>query len=324
MNQKGIANISIIGIIVLLLVAAGSGYFLLNRQKINNNNQIQENQSQVDNQNQIQNENQQSLDKEETFLNYKEMTEDEIKEYFHATEIIANYLPDSIRFWTEAECSYLNTKYSYKIPNNYYISSEYCSEKEIGTHGGCSSCTMTLIGLRKDKENVLESNFAGEPEIVPVVSKYCSQFSNYYYMSGFYVNVDLGKKGIFAMCSGYWDNFYFATLHNENGKWIPIMEGSVGCENNCQFIEKIKAKDFDNDGIDEIVYTYGVSGADAGNINYNLYSFQFKKWFFCLENWRGEDRDEIICGNYDQIGDFIKDNNSQWIYLTDKKVWIKN
>ncbi len=254
----------------------------------------------------------------------KKMTDEEAKQYFHATEIINNNLLESIEFWTEAECSYLNTKYNYKVPDGYYISAEYCSEKEVGTHGGCPSCIMSKIVLRKGS-SIPESNFSNSPEIIPTIKMYCSQFNDYNYMSGFYVNIDYNKKGIFAMCNGYPDYFYFTTLYNENSKWTSIMNGDVSCENNCTMTEKPEAKDFDNDGVNEITYTLGTAGADSGVISHYLYSFQFKDWFICNQNWRGDSGyGKIICGNYDKFGDFIEKKDSQWFYSETEKNWIKN
>lgn len=64
---------------------------------------------------------------------------------FSATEIIANKLPETIEFWTEAYCPKDGSPYDYTVPGNYWLLS--CEKGETGSHGGCPTCIMSKITL---------------------------------------------------------------------------------------------------------------------------------------------------------------------------------
>ncbi len=83
--------------------------------------------------------------------NNKKMTDEEAKQYFHATEIVNNNLPESIEFWTEAYCPGSGTDYDYNVDNIsvYYYSFDSCEQGETGSHGGCKNCIMSRIKIKK-------------------------------------------------------------------------------------------------------------------------------------------------------------------------------
>jgi len=68
---------------------------------------------------------------------------------FNATEIVEDNLPYNITFWTEAHCPSLNG-YGYKIPEGYELVS--CEGGNVGSHGGCASCSMSKIKLKSKAE----------------------------------------------------------------------------------------------------------------------------------------------------------------------------
>lgn len=69
---------------------------------------------------------------------------------FKATEIVSNNFPESIEFWTQANCPDQGLNWPYYVPNGYRAVS--CSYGEMGSHGGCSNCIMTKIKLEKEKK----------------------------------------------------------------------------------------------------------------------------------------------------------------------------
>ena len=81
--------------------------------------------------------------------NNKQMTDDEAKVFFKATEIVSNNLPDSIEFWTEAACP-LYSVWAYIIPTDYELlmqNSNCITDTSKGVHGGCPTCVMSKIKL---------------------------------------------------------------------------------------------------------------------------------------------------------------------------------
>lgn len=84
---------------------------------------------------------------------FNKITNEEAKEYFHATEIVNNNLPESIEFWTEAYCPSSGTYYDYNsdILSNYIV--DKCEQGETGSHGGCKSCIMSKLLLHKKLQN---------------------------------------------------------------------------------------------------------------------------------------------------------------------------
>lgn len=85
----------------------------------------------------------------------------EIKNYFRATEIVKFNILDSynIVFWAEANCPYSGKGYEYQIPTGYGLGS--CKGGEIGSHGGCLTCAMSEINLivgRVDPNVLFSSN----------------------------------------------------------------------------------------------------------------------------------------------------------------------
>ncbi|MFA5368733.1 MAG: PsbP-related protein [Candidatus Paceibacterota bacterium] len=71
--------------------------------------------------------------------------DEEARKFFDATEIVENK-PDSIEFWTEAECPSIYADYPYEAPLFYYVNS--CEKGEIGSHGGCLNCLMSEITVK--------------------------------------------------------------------------------------------------------------------------------------------------------------------------------
>lgn len=153
-------------VIIIALVIIGviaTFYFVKEKNKntekkegINNTQQINEEEKPLDN-----NQNNPTEEKKEIPL----MSEEEAKQYFHATEVVSNNLWESIllndrtkigdsdiftydleiEFWTESNCPYDGTDKDYKIPANMIFSD--CEKGEIGSHGGCPTCEMSKIKL---------------------------------------------------------------------------------------------------------------------------------------------------------------------------------
>ena len=83
--------------------------------------------------------------------NRNKISDEDAKKLFKATEIVSNNLPDSIEFWTEANCPHWDNEWIYQIPDYYsYLSDgspEDCIKGEMGSHGGCPTCIMSKIKL---------------------------------------------------------------------------------------------------------------------------------------------------------------------------------
>ena len=154
MKQKGIVSIAIIGIVILFLIAVGGfGYYLIdkNKKQKEDNQNIQQNQELKIKNNQV------GKNQEKNQKVYPDkMTDEEAKEYFHATEIVNNNLPKAITFWTEAYCPGMGIVYEYIIPEGFKLHRCVNYEQEKGTHGGCPTCAMVKISLKtteyKEKE----------------------------------------------------------------------------------------------------------------------------------------------------------------------------
>ena len=154
MKQKGIVSIAIIGIVILFLIAVGGfGYYLIdkNKKQKEDNQNIQQNQELKIKNNQV------GKNQEKNQKVYPDkMTDEEAKEYFHATEIGNNNLPKAITFWTEAYCPGMGIVYEYIIPEGFKLHRCVNYEQEKGTHGGCPTCAMVKISLKtteyKEKE----------------------------------------------------------------------------------------------------------------------------------------------------------------------------
>ncbi len=69
---------------------------------------------------------------------------------FKATEIVEDNLPDSIMFWTSANCPNSGLSSSYNVPDGYEVVT--CERGPMGSHGGCSNCIMSQIKLKLKKE----------------------------------------------------------------------------------------------------------------------------------------------------------------------------
>ena len=70
---------------------------------------------------------------------------------FHAVEVVANDLPASAEFWTQAYCPGAGSAFEYSIPDGYRV--ESCEYGSIGSHNGCSYCTMAKIKLALGKSD---------------------------------------------------------------------------------------------------------------------------------------------------------------------------
>ncbi|MCU0653544.1 MAG: hypothetical protein MUD10_04780 [Candidatus Pacebacteria bacterium] len=70
---------------------------------------------------------------------------DGIPAEFHAVELVENSLPGSAEFWTQAYCPGDGAAFEYHVPEGYRV--ESCDYGEIGSHNGCSYCTMAKIKL---------------------------------------------------------------------------------------------------------------------------------------------------------------------------------
>lgn len=66
---------------------------------------------------------------------------------FNSTELVSDNLPESIEFWTQAYCPGAGAAFDYKIPTGFKL--EACEYGLIGSHGGCSYCTMAKVKLVK-------------------------------------------------------------------------------------------------------------------------------------------------------------------------------
>ena len=172
MKNKGAILFGILGILVFIFL--GFIYFLNNDQQ-NNSNQVA-----------IQEENVISVQEEEgnTVPAQKEeivkSDDKDIKERFKATEIVSNNLPESIEFWTEANCPNEGLDYEYELPQRFKLLD--CEKGEKGSHGGCKTCEMSKIILwpREDIYIPLEK-LKSDGEIIKffdennVISNYCNE-----------------------------------------------------------------------------------------------------------------------------------------------------
>lgn len=268
-------------------------------------------------------------------------SEEDVKKYFNASEIIYMGIPgsgyeDYIIFWSEAECPYSGKNYSYQAPDDYYVSSAYCSEKEVGTHGGCPTCVMSKIVLRKKTETVSGLEYSQWLEMAPALMSYCSQINDYMDnldMKGNYINIDLDNdKEILVSCDAYYYLHNYAVLDSQNSKWVPLLRGSLGFSNQFSLTQNIEGKDYDKDGIDEITYSYEGWGMDGGIEVHRLYSFQDKKWYVCLKEFYINENHDFVteglkCGEYmdnENETNFKENKNNLWIYSENTKTWIKN
>ncbi len=70
-----------------------------------------------------------------------------LKSRFIATEIVSSNLPESIEFWTQADCPWVSRwEYDISQPGYYVVN---CTNGEEGSHGGCDRCIMSKIELKK-------------------------------------------------------------------------------------------------------------------------------------------------------------------------------
>jgi hypothetical protein len=79
---------------------------------------------------------------------------DFLSDTFGATEMLENNIPDSVSFWTQAQCS------DYEAPLGYYI--DECESGLTGTHGGCFTCAMSKVSLKKSYAVFEENDNSGE------------------------------------------------------------------------------------------------------------------------------------------------------------------
>lgn len=90
-------------------------------------------------------------------ISYKQLNNKADLARFKATEIVANNLPESIEFWTQAYCPGSKTEYDYVLSDsNGYFKISSCSQGATGSHGGCKTCTMSKIKIIKDQGKVNE------------------------------------------------------------------------------------------------------------------------------------------------------------------------
>jgi hypothetical protein len=167
-------------------------------------------------------------------------------------------------------------------------------------------------------------------EVLEIAKNYCSEYK-YDGYSGFYLDADLDTdKEIFAWC----EINVIAVLDKKEGEWEQIMEHPFRYQND-YVVTGIDAKDYNNDGIDEITYSFTASNMTAGEDAYYLYSFQDKKWFTCFNYWEANEdgywtKEGLKCGEYlyDEYGnetEEFKDNkNNSWVYSEDKKTWSRS
>ncbi|MFA5432526.1 MAG: hypothetical protein WC319_06590 [Candidatus Paceibacterota bacterium] len=307
-NKKFVIIISIVALILILTITifnfSSWGKKETQEEKTINQNQ----QEPINNQEQEQK-------KREEQIKYQKV----LNEHFHSTEVVSSSsTSDLIELWTEASCPYLNLKDSYSPPSGFYVSAQYCPKDQIGTHGGCSNCKMSKIILRDGNNHNIE-------KLIPLMNKYCSKYQDVNDEGGFYINADEDKdKEILILCKTFYNNDYFAIFNKENEE-IPILEDRLDCSmgSSCDFIEYLRAEDFDNDDVDEITYSTQGSFADRTSITwsrYMLYSFKEKGWFKC--NGLCEEKCSIgRCGGL--LNERLIENN-KWTYSEDKKTWINN
>jgi|GEM_PF-1714277 len=91
----------------------------------------------------------------EMIMNKKASADKSVMERFQATEIVFNNLPESLEFWTQADCP-LALKWGYEVPRGYYAAN--CTKGEKGSHGGCSTCIMSKIELRRGEYGLSSSS----------------------------------------------------------------------------------------------------------------------------------------------------------------------
>jgi hypothetical protein len=145
-KQKRFVPVAIVSVIILALASIAGFYFWNTYISVKPlaSNQIQTEQNRLSNQ------------RSQTGIDIKglvgqKMTDVQAKEFFGATEIVNNNLPDYIEFWTEAYCPWAGTKYDYDFKNAdpFYYSFGSCEQGQTGSHGGCPTCIMSKIKLSK-------------------------------------------------------------------------------------------------------------------------------------------------------------------------------
>ncbi|MDD5639293.1 MAG: hypothetical protein PHR47_00605 [Candidatus Pacebacteria bacterium] len=90
-------------------------------------------------------------------IKYKQLNNKADLVKFKATEIILNN-SNSVEFWTQAYCPGSKTKYDYKYDTSRYFL-ERCEKGDDGSHGGCPTCVMSKIVLKRDLNIELIHNF---------------------------------------------------------------------------------------------------------------------------------------------------------------------
>lgn len=97
-------------------------------------------------------------------------TDQELKNYFKATEIVHFNILDSynIDFWAESNCPYGGKGYEYQVPKGYGLG--YCEAGEKGSHGGCKTCEMSKINLVWGRQSP-ESLFSEKKNISNKISR---------------------------------------------------------------------------------------------------------------------------------------------------------
>jgi len=78
-------------------------------------------------------------------IKYKQLNNKADLAKFKATEIVSNNLPESITFWTQANCPFEGNSYEYISPDKFKI--DRCEKGERGSHGGCPTCDMSMVSL---------------------------------------------------------------------------------------------------------------------------------------------------------------------------------
>lgn len=144
-------------ILIFVTIMVGSNYIKkIEKQSENKNNEDQLAEPKIESNNQ------QVTTEGAEEPSVKLMSEEEAKNYFNATEIVFNNLPQSvilntkefgdadresfnIEFWTEANCPFEGNEYGYEVPSNMIFSN--CEKGEKGSHGGCATCEMSKIKL---------------------------------------------------------------------------------------------------------------------------------------------------------------------------------
>jgi hypothetical protein len=240
-------------------------------------------------------------------------TEEEVKKYFNATEIVSNGFaskyPENhfIIFYTQKKCPYSGEDDSYKPPEDYYVSAAYCPENGVKDQEGQIRGISKIVLRKKSefkstREKLLNKtcNPLSKPdsfnldysrwiEIAPVLVSYCSHFDVGKYYQAYtdifwkYLNADLDNdKEILVVCDAA--NFrQFAVLDKQNDKWVVLVSDDTLICPNEGWLSGINVKDYDNDGIDEITYDNGGAGAWGETTDiYSLYSFTDRKWFTCI------------------------------------------